>query len=231
MNVIVLASRKGGSGKSTLAAHLGAQAHKSSAPALLIDADQQGSLTLWHALRGTRDPPLRPMTGGIAAMIKQAEQQGAEWVFVDTPPNMSSIVTDAIRCATLVVIPARPGVFDVDAVKETIEFTRGLNKPYAVVINGAPARRANQDSPSVTQARTSLAGVNAPVWAGQVSHRTNFSVALAEGEDAAEYDAGSPAAIEIATLWSALEQSVKAIAGMSGGEAARPDEVARPDAA
>jgi len=223
MNVIVLASRKGGSGKSTLAAHLGAQAHKSSAPAHLIDADQQGSLTLWHALRGTREPPLRQMTGALPAMIKQAEQQGAAWVFIDTPPNMSSIVTDAIRCATLVVIPARPGLFDIDAVKETIEFTRALNKPYAVVINAAPARRANQDSPAVTQARESLAGINAPVWAGQVSHRTNFSLALSEGEDAAEYDGGSLAAVEIATLWSAIEQSVQAIAAMSGAEAARPN--------
>jgi len=53
MNVIVFASRKGGSGKSTLAAHLAAQVHKSSKPCLLIDADPQGSLTLWHKLRGT----------------------------------------------------------------------------------------------------------------------------------------------------------------------------------
>ena len=47
MNVIVFASRKGGSGKSTLAAHLAAQI-KASKSCLLIDADPQGSLTLWH---------------------------------------------------------------------------------------------------------------------------------------------------------------------------------------
>ena len=38
------------------------------------------------------------------------------------------------------VIPARPGVFDIDAVKETIDFSRQLRKPYAVVINAAPPR-------------------------------------------------------------------------------------------
>ena len=48
MNVIVFASRKGGSGKSTLAAHLAAHVHKTTKPCLLIDADPQGSLTLWH---------------------------------------------------------------------------------------------------------------------------------------------------------------------------------------
>ena len=55
MNVIVFASRKGGTGKSTLAAHLAAHVHKSTKPCLLIDGDPQGSLTLWHKLRGTND--------------------------------------------------------------------------------------------------------------------------------------------------------------------------------
>ena len=56
MNVIVFASRKGGSGKSTLAAHLAAHVHKVTKPCLLVDADPQGSLTLWHKLRGTNEP-------------------------------------------------------------------------------------------------------------------------------------------------------------------------------
>jgi cellulose biosynthesis protein BcsQ len=137
------------------------------------------------------------------------------------------VVTEAIRCATIVVIPSRPGVFDIDAVKETIEFTRALHKPYAVVMNSAPARRANRDSSVVTQARQSLAAINAPVWGGQISYRTNYGLALAEGEDADEYDHSSLAAIEIGTLWYAIEQSVRAITEMNGTARA----AARPNAA
>jgi len=59
MNVIVFASRKGGSGKSTLAAHLAAHVHKTTKPCLLVDADPQGSLTLWHKLRGTNEPSIK----------------------------------------------------------------------------------------------------------------------------------------------------------------------------
>jgi len=220
MNVVVLASRKGGSGKSTLVAHLGAYAQKASGRCLLIDADPQGSLTLWHALRGTEEPTVLAAPDGVAKLVAAAERSGAAWVFIDTPPNMSAVVTEAIRCATLVVIPARPGVFDIDAVRETVEFTRALDTPYAVVINGAPARRANQDAFVVAQARRSLAGINAPVWSGQVSHRTNFSLALAEGENVHEYDGSSLAALEIAALWSAIEQSVMAINTMNGAAAA-----------
>src|SRR6202051_3313373 len=145
MNVIVFASRKGVSGKSTLTAHLAAQAHRPSRPVLLIDADPQGSLTLWHKLRGGGEPALRNGSRGVAELVKTAKREH-EWAFVDTPPNMSAVVADAIRAATLVIIPARLAVFDLAAIKETIELARGNRVPYAVVINAAPARRDNAES-------------------------------------------------------------------------------------
>jgi chromosome partitioning protein len=219
MNVIVFASRKGGSGKSTLTAHLAAHAHKPSRPVLLIDADPQGSLTLWHRLRGTGEPPLRSATDGVSDLVKAARKAGYEWVFIDTPPNMSAVVTDAIHMATLVIIPARLTVFDIAAVKETMDLARKLNKPYAVVINGVPARRDNAESPYVREARAILTNLNVPVWSGQITNRTNYSLALAEGEGAKEYDARSEAAAEISALWTAIEKSVMAIHGAYEGVA------------
>jgi len=116
MNVIVFASRKGGSGKSTLAAHLAAQI-KPTKPFLLIDADPQGSLTLWHKLRGTNEPPLKSAVNSVSSILAGAERDGMEWVLIDTPPNLSAVVDDAVKNATMVIIPARPGVFDVNTVQ------------------------------------------------------------------------------------------------------------------
>jgi len=217
MNVLVFASRKGGSGKSTLAAHLAAHVHRPSRACLLIDADPQGSLTLWHKLRNAEELPLKTAQRGVANMVKAAKDDGVEWVFIDTAPNMSASVTDAIRAATLVVVPCRPGVFDLAAVRETVAFARQLRKPYAVVINGAPPRRQDVESPMVTHARESLLGLNIPVWGGQITQRANFSLALADGEGAKEYDGGSFAAAEIGRLWAAIEKSVKAIHGAREG--------------
>ena len=121
MNVIVFASRKGGAGKSTLAAHLAAHIHKAAKPCLMVDADPQGSLTLWHKLRGTNEPPIKTAVNSVSGIIAAAKRDGFEWVFIDTPPNTSAVVEDAIRNATMVIIPARPGVFDVNAVQETIQ--------------------------------------------------------------------------------------------------------------
>jgi chromosome partitioning protein len=219
MNVIVFASRKGGSGKSTLAAHLAAHAHKPSRPVLLIDADPQGSLMLWHKLRSSDGPPIADGTESVRDLVKQARRSGYEWVFVDTPPNMSAIVTDAIHAATLIVIPARLTLFDLAAIKETMVLARQVGKPYAVVINGVPPRRDNAESPFVREARAVLNSLNVPVWSGQITQRNNYSLALAEGEGASEYDGHSEAAAEIAALWSAIEKSVEAINGAYEGAA------------
>jgi chromosome partitioning protein len=218
MNVIVFASRKGGSGKSTLTAHIAAHAHKTSRPCLLIDADPQGSLTLWHGLRGTGEPTLKSGLRGVADILKAAKRD-YEWAFIDTPPTVSALVTEAIRAATLVVIPTRPTVFDLTAVRETIDLCRSARKPYAVVINSAPVKREDQESPVVTQAREGLAKLHVPLWGGQITQRTNFSMSLAAGEGAREYDADSPAAAEIARLWAAITKSVQAIEGTYSGAA------------
>ncbi len=201
MNVIVFASRKGGSGKSMLAAHVAALAGKR-ASCLLIDADPQGSLTLWHKLRGSVEPALRNGSRGVAEIVKAAKRE-YEWAFVDTPPNMSAVVADAIRTATLVIIPARLAVFDLAAIKETIELARGNRVPYAVVINAV-----------VTESREVISRLDIPVWAGQITNRADYGYALGTGQGVTEFDPRSQAAAEIVSLWSAIDRSVKAIHGL-----------------
>src|SRR3977135_3915645 len=156
MNVITLASRKGGAGKSTLTAHLAACAHAAGHRCLVIDADPQGSLTLWHSLR--RDDRLKLQTAarGIDRALAFASIEGYEWVFIDTAPTMWVVVQEAIRAATLVIVPARPGFFDLDSVRETIATARERHRPFAVVLTAAPARREDKEAAVLTQSRAFL---------------------------------------------------------------------------
>ena len=213
MRNIAVIARKGGSGKTTVAVQLALAAHLRGMRTVLADTDPQGSLTLWHKLREDAELPLKATQRGVADIIKAAKRDGTEWVFIDTAPTMAASVTEAIRAATLVVVPCRPGVFDLDAVKETVATARELRKPYAVVINGAPARRDDVEVPMVTYARESLSGLRIPVWGGQITQRAHFSLALAEGEGAKEFAADSAAAAEVGRLWTAIEKSVRAIHG------------------
>src|SRR5256886_12792803 len=182
MNVIVFASRKGGSGKSTLAAHLAAHVHKATKPILLVDADPQGSLTLWHKLRGTNEPPIKTAVNSVSGIVAAAKRDGVEWVLIDTPPNLSAVVDDSIKNATMVIIPARPGVFDVKAVQETLQMCPAARKPYSVLLNGGPARRDDAESPIVAIARAALAKLRAPVWGGQITNQADLLMALGHGE-------------------------------------------------
>jgi sugar/nucleoside kinase (ribokinase family) len=53
------------------------------------------------------------------------------------------VVQEAIRAATLVIVPAR---LDLAAVRETVTVARRHNKPYAVVVNAAPVKRDERDT-------------------------------------------------------------------------------------
>lgn len=218
MNVIVFASRKGGTGKSTLAAHLAAHNQKAARSCLLIDADPQGSLTLWHRLRKTGEPALRNGLHDFVETIENARNDGFEWVFVDTPPLVSTEVSEVISAATLVVIPVRPSVFDLNAIMETIAVARLARTPFAVIFNAVSPKRLGIESSIMVQSRKRLADLEVPVWSGQVTQRANLALALAEGAGVEDFNVDSrTAAEEIAGLWAAIENSVKAINGTHSG--------------
>jgi cellulose biosynthesis protein BcsQ len=216
MNVITMASRKGGAGKSTLTAHLAAFCHSTGRRCVVIDADPQGSLTLWHSLRADGNPPLRNAARGVERALALAMTEGYEWAFIDTAASMWVVAQEAIRSATLVVVPARPGFFDLNAVRETCATARERNKPYAVVLNAAPVKRDDKEAPAVAQSRAFFDKLGIPVWSGQISQRTGYVLTLAAGASVCETIPQSLASSEIVALWSALERSVAAINAAHG---------------
>jgi chromosome partitioning protein len=225
MDVVTLASRKGGSGKSTLTAQLAAQASALGKRVLVIDADPQGSLKLWHSRRTSAGVKLVTPERGFERALAFAMIEGTDLVLIDTAPTTWVVVQEAIKLATLVLIPARPGFFDLDAVQETVKTARERGKPYAVVINAAPVRRDDKDMSLVTQSRAYFGERAIPVWAGQISQRAGFQSTLAAGASAAEIGPATAAGVEIASLWRAVERSLEAInaAAFEPGKAANAD--------
>jgi MinD-like ATPase involved in chromosome partitioning or flagellar assembly len=92
MNIVTMASRKGGAGKSTLTAHLASLSHQAGRRTVVIDADPQGSLTLWHSLRPDRQPDLRSGARGIERALAMAVVDGYEWAFIDTAASMWVVI-------------------------------------------------------------------------------------------------------------------------------------------
>ena len=57
-----------------LAVVAAAHAHKPSRPVLMVDADPQGSLTLWHKLRNGGEPPIADGTESVRDIVKAAKE-------------------------------------------------------------------------------------------------------------------------------------------------------------
>ena len=156
-------------------------------------------------------PKLVTPERGLDRALAFAMIEGTDYVFIDTAPTMWVVVQEAIRVATLVLIPARPGFFDLAAVRDTVKVARERDRPYAVVINAAPVKRDDKEANLVAASRAYFDGLQIPVWAGQISQRAGFQSTLAAGASAAEIGSATPAGVEIAKLWSAVERSIEAI--------------------
>jgi chromosome partitioning protein len=217
MNVITFASRKGGVGKSTLTAHVSVFAHLLGHRCLIIDADPQGSLTLWHARRPPGGLALRNAAAGIDRLVASAQVEGVSWVFIDTAPTTWVVVQEAVRVATLVVIPVRPGFFDSAAAQDTVKVAQQRDKRYMVVLNAASVKREQKEAAAVLQARAEFERLSVPIWPGQISQRAAFLSSLAAGASAGEWPSEPAGKAEIAGLWAAIEC---AAAAACHGEAA-----------
>jgi chromosome partitioning protein len=219
MKIVAVASQKGGAGKSTFAVNLAALADLPDAPALLIDTDSQGSLSVWHRLRRAPSPLVVPCRADeIADVLESARRQGIDWVFIDGPPRDDEHIAAMMRLATLVLIPTRPALFDIASVSATIDTARRLKRPFFVALNGVPPKRGVAESAAVVAARKAIRDMGAPLWGGAVAQRAAYGQALAAGQTVAEMGDGQAAA-EMRQLWRDVSRATHAMAAYGEAEA------------
>jgi chromosome partitioning protein len=212
MHIIAIASQKGGAGKSTFAVNLAALADRQEAPALLIDTDPQGSLSVWHNLRPPGTPLLVPCRASEIDEVLHAARRDAaiKWVFIDGPPQNNDDIGAMMRAATLVLIPTRAALFDLASVAATIDMARQFRRPFFVALNAVPPRRGIVDPPATIAARKKIRSYGAPLWRGAIAHRAAYAHALATGAAVTEFESDGPAAHEMRALWRDVRQAALA---------------------
>jgi chromosome partitioning protein len=195
MKTIALISGKGGSGKSTLAAHLLVAASKHGRCAG-IDLDPQRSLFEWGERRATKDVPV--VTGRVedlARMLEKARDQKAHVVIIDTAGRQDSAAARVASHADVVLVPVRPGVYDLRAATGTAQMLRSARAADYFVINMAAAVGTR-----ASEARRFLGqlGNTCPV---QVGLRVDFADALVDGRTVFELAPKGKAAKEVLELY------------------------------
>lgn len=210
MFTIAVLNQKGGVGKTTLATNLAAAAHLAKKRTLLIDLDEQGSALDWYNARhdGSALAGLTTVKFDRALSLPKYREisAGFDVVVLDGPPRLGALTRSAAVAADIVVVPVRPGAFDLWAVEETVS-TLAEADAIRAELGRRPVRRllvVNQAATNTVIAReTPEALAEVGDTASVVIHlRVAFAEAANIGESVLTTQADGLAAEEIRQLYS-----------------------------
>jgi chromosome partitioning protein len=219
-------SSKGGSGKSTSTVHPAIEAARVGFKTLILDCDtNQNSISEWaQALRRDPQPVIRSASfDTIAASIVEAEREGFEYIFIDTPPGSDRFISRVASIVDHILIPVRGTTFDLHALKNTIDMlatTVDLSLPEALRAPNSLAKAAivlNAVSPRAPGSLfADVDGALAQCGAGGLEiiavlrERAAYSSALARGVGVTESGRDAEAADEIQRMFKKLRARVRA---------------------
>ena len=122
MYTITLVAQKGGTGKTTLAINLAVAAEAVGHRAVLIDLDPQASAAGWGDHRTLARPVVAPVPATrLEDALGTARAHRADLAIIDTAPHSESSALEAARAADLSLIPLRPGILDLRALRTTAD--------------------------------------------------------------------------------------------------------------
>ena len=197
MRILSIVSQKGGAGKTTLATHLAVAAHLAGLKAGVLDLDPQSSASKWGDIR-EEDPLVTDAKAErLPKFVEAARGLGMEFLILDTPPSASNEAHHAIAASDLIIVPCRPGFYDLAAIKNSILASRNQGKPAFVVFNAAAPRTDLQ----VKEVQQSLVRDGIGVVDGIIHQRAVFNTSAGYGRTAQEVEPDGKAAEEIRQLY------------------------------
>jgi chromosome partitioning protein len=197
MKIVAIISQKGGAGKTTLAVHLGTAAAEAGHVSAIIDLDPQATAAGWGDRRQAAEPEvISGQAVRLPALMKAAQDNGADFLVLDTAPNADLTASLAARSADLVLIPCRASTFNLEAIETTLLLAKAASKPAYVVLNAVPPR-----SGIGKEAAEGLTSRGARVAPRQITQRAAFTHSVIDGRTAQEFEPQGKAAEEIRQLY------------------------------
>lgn len=188
--VIAVANQKGGVGKTTLAMNMAAGLTRRGS-CIVVDADPQGSATMWIELSDAlREFPAKvvPAEDEIKKQIIRLQTE-FDYIVIDCPPEIKSDSTmSAIEISQVLLIPLLPSPMDLWAstrIEELIKQVQRVNPAISAFVV------LNQIEPRSAMSRGmdgALQEINIPVLRHRLSRRASYRTAALEG--CSVYDLG-----------------------------------------
>ncbi|RKP44704.1 ParA family protein [Pararobbsia silviterrae] len=195
MAVVLFGGEKGGSGKTTLAVGYAAMLAGEGRDVLLVDADRQGSASLWHKIRRTEKitPEITCVSIYGATIAEELTTLKAKYddIVVDTPGHDAEEMRASMVAADVVVTPAQTSQFDIFTFAKMdnhVKNARIWNKTLRalVVINRAPTNARSTDVAEMREALQDLTQYR--LLDGFISERKIFRLTARDGRAVTEYN-------------------------------------------
>ena len=107
----------------------------------LVDLDPQASAAGWGDDRDADGPAVEAVPSSrLAGALRAARTHGAHLAVIDTAPHSEAAALEAARASDLALVPLRPGVLDLRALRTTADICALAAARTAVVLNQIPAR-------------------------------------------------------------------------------------------
>jgi chromosome partitioning protein len=194
LKTVALIAQKGGVGKTTLAVNLAVTAGLRT---VLFDLDPQESAVMWADRRQSDSPHVEFLTDRrLAEGLKAAEQGKYDLAIIDTPPAAGPQALTAAQAADLVLIPCRPSLVDLDAIKRTAILIKSAGIPAFVVFNAAP----HSATTLLEDARAIAEGAGLAACPIILRERSAYRASWPIGRTVVEVEPDSKAAQEIIEL-------------------------------
>jgi chromosome partitioning protein len=177
---------------------------------VVVDLDPQGTAASWHKARKSETPVLIEHTkaGSLDETLRRLSARGFSLALIDTAGTDSVVTHSAMRAADLCLVPVRPSEADVRATMPTVRALSAMGRPYALVVNQAPARLV---------AKVPLRLVaDGPVLPVVIAARVDHQYAYALGQGVQEFAPEGKATAEIIELWQAVRIRMGLMEATSG---------------
>lgn len=204
ITVVAILSQKGGTGKTTIATNLSVAAESDGQTTALIDLDPQASATRWGDYREAKTPAIiATPVSRLEHWLRTAEDNGATYVILDTAPNSGPDALDVARAASIVLIPCKPSLADLDAIENTVKIAEIAGVRARVVLNCVDAR-----SDLGNQARRVISQYDVPCVPCELGQRVGYVHAFNHGAGVQEFEPRGKSSSEITALYAYLCQEI-----------------------
>lgn len=205
-HVIAVLTQKGGAGKTSVSMLIAGELAERGNRVLVVDADAQGTATLWSKAASDEAPfpaAVVNLSAYAEKLHREVQKQLAayDYIIVDTPPSVEATAPQsALAIAHLAIVPVPPSPADLwsaSGAKALVERARIINDELKVVILVNMMKRTALAKAVLDQ----LGDFGFPVLNTQLSTLTAYQEAMLSGSTVAALGkSAKPAAEKIKEL-------------------------------